>query len=370
MEAAFAAIREILPDIDIDAETVDPELLKRVEIKPVHFEHAVKATNPSSLRENIVEVPDTTWEDIGGLADVKRELQELVKLPIQYAELYSKFGTGSSKGVLMYGPPGCGKTLLAKAIANECGANFISIKGPELLDAHIGESEANIRNLFAKARAASPCILFFDEMDSIAKARGRDSGGSGLGDNVINQILTEIDAIESSRSVFIIGATNRPDILDPSIMRPGHLDSLVYIPLPDLESRVSIFKANLRKCPVASDVDVLKLAKGTEGFSGADITEICQRAAKNAIREDIAVDVYRAKLDAAEQPSGHLTSVGEITKAHFEEAMSRARRSVTDAQIEQYKTFIVKQRAAAASAQNFKFPGDDESADFAQSATC
>jgi transitional endoplasmic reticulum ATPase len=205
MEAAFQAIREILPYVDVDAETVDPELLRRVEIKAEHFAHAVKITNPSSLRENVVEVPDTTWEDIGGLADVKRELQELVKLPIQFADLYAKFGTGSSKGVLMYGPPGCGKTLLAKAIANECGANFISIKGPELLDAHIGESEANIRALFAKARAAAPCILFFDEMDSIAKARGSGQGGSGIGDNVINSILTEIDAIESSKSVFIIG---------------------------------------------------------------------------------------------------------------------------------------------------------------------
>ena len=360
MEAAFSAIREILPHVDIDADTVDPELLRRVEIRPEHFAHAVKSTNPSSLRENIVEVPDTTWEDIGGLVDVKRELQELVKLPIQFADLYAKFGTGSSKGVLMYGPPGCGKTLLAKAIANECGANFISIKGPELLDAHIGESEANIRALFAKARAASPCILFFDEMDSIAKARGRDSGGSGLGDNVINTILTEIDAIESTRSVFIIGATNRPDILDASITRPGHLDSLVYIPLPDFDSRVSIFKANLRKCPVAKDVDILKLARGTEGFSGADISEICSRAAKNAIREDIAIDVYKAKLEAAEQPSAHLEGVKEMTRAHFEEAMSRARRSVTDAQVEQYKQFIAKQRAAASDAVNFKFKPDGQ----------
>jgi len=264
------------------------------------------------------------------------------------------------------------------------GANFISIKGPELLDAHIGESEANIRALFDKARAASPCILFFDEMDSIAKARGgKGGGGSGIGDNVINTILTEIDAVEESKKVFVIGATNRPDILDPSIMRPGHLDQLVYIPLPDLASRLAIFKANLRKCPVADDVDVLKLAKSTDGFSGADITEICQRAAKNAIRQDIAIDIDNArnlahnggaiKLSSSSSSSDKtrssssggsaqpalLESVKCISKQHFEEAMSRARRSVSEAQIEQYKAFIKKQKADASSAVGFKF-GEDK----------
>jgi len=356
MEAAFSAIREIVPHIDLDADHIDPQLLNSVEIKAKHFEHAVSITNPSSLRESIVEIPDTTWEDIGGLEEVKRELQEMVKLPLEFASLYTKFGTGSSKGVLMYGPPGCGKTLLAKAIANECGANFISIKGPELLDAHIGESEANIRALFDKARAAAPCILFFDEMDSIAKARGgKGGGGSGIGDNVINTILTEIDGVEESKKVFVIGATNRPDILDPSIMRPGHLDQLVYIPLPDLASRIAIFKANLRKCPVSSDVDVMKLAQNTEGFSGADITEICQRAAKNAIRQDIAVDIDNARNELAGSKTMPLESVQCISKQHFEEAMSRARRSVSEAQIEQYKQFIQKQKADASQAVGFKF---------------
>lgn len=361
MEAAFAAIREIVPHIDLDADNIDPQLLNSVEIKAKHFEHAVSITNPSSLRENLVEIPDTTWADIGGLEDVKRELQEMVKLPLEFASLYTKFGTGSSKGVLMYGPPGCGKTLLAKAIANECGANFISIKGPELLDAHIGESEANIRALFDKARAAAPCILFFDEMDSIAKARGgKSGGGSGIGDNVINTILTEIDAVEESKKVFVIGATNRPDILDPSIMRPGHLDQLVYIPLPDFASRVAIFKANLRKCPVSPDVDINKLAQSTEGFSGADITEICQRAAKNAIRQDIAVDIDNANNILAGNKHLQRQSVQYISKHHFEEAMSRARRSVSETQIEQYKQFIQKQKADASSAVGFKFKDTNE----------
>lgn len=251
---------------------------------------------------------------------------------------------------------GCGKTLLAKAIANEAGANFISVKGPELLNAHIGQSEANVRALFDKARAAAPCILFFDEIDSIAKARGKGAGGSGLGDNVINQILTEIDGVESRKSVFIIGATNRPDILDPAVMRPGHLDQLVYIPLPDYGSRVSIFKANLRKCPLDPGVDIEKLALATDGFSGADITEICQRAAKNAIREDIRIDVENAKLllddDTHSKPH---ESVAFITKAHFEDAMNRARRSVSDKDIEQYKQFIVKQKKDAGEADGFSF---------------
>jgi len=379
MEAAFRAIREVLPYINIDEEggSLDPLLLQAIEITDAHFEGAIAATNPSSLRESVVEVPDVSWDDIGGLEDVKRELKELVQLPVEYGHLFEKFGTASSKGVLFYGPPGCGKTLLAKAIATEAGANFISIKGPELLDSHIGESEANVRALFDKARAAAPCILFFDEMDSIAKARGGGGGGSGLGDNVINQILTEIDSVESRKSVFIIGATNRPDILDTSVTRPGHLDQLVYIPLPDLLSRISIFKANLRKCPVDPGVDVIKLAKATEGFSGADITEICQRAAKNAIREDIALDVAAAAAELAnlseeekkKQQSGggkkkrsttkpskptH-AGVACIRKDHFEDAMARARRSVSDADIDKYKSFIKKQANEAKDAGSFTF---------------
>jgi transitional endoplasmic reticulum ATPase len=369
MEAAFRAIREVLPffDIDQDPESVDPRIFKAIKIGNEHFDQAVDATNPSSLRENIAEIPNTSWADIGGLEDVKQELRELVQLPVEYGHLYEKFGTASSKGVLFYGPPGCGKTLLAKAIANEAGANFISIKGPELLDAHIGESEANVRALFDKARAASPCILFFDEMDSIAKARsgGGSGGGSGLGDNVINTILTEIDSVEQKKSVFIIGATNRPDILDSSVTRPGHLDQLVYIPLPDYESRLSIFHANLRKCPVAPDVDVKKLAKNTEGFSGADITEICQRAAKNAIREDIEADVNRASNEAqldlnAEEGLKRFPGVKWIRREHFVEATNRARRSVSDEDVVRYKQFLTKQADDAKDAGGFSFAKGDK----------
>ena len=207
---------------------------------------------------------------------------------MEHPEKFEKFGMSPSKGVLFYGPPGCGKTLLAKAIANECQANFISIKGPELLTMWFGESEANVREIFDKARQSAPCVLFFDELDSIATQRGSSVGDAGgAADRVLNQLLTEMDGMSAKKTVFIIGATNRPDIIDPALLRPGRLDQLIYIPLPDEESRYQIFKSCLRKSPVAKDVDLRALAKYTQGFSGADITEICQRSCKYAIRENI-----------------------------------------------------------------------------------
>lgn len=299
-EAALQQIREKMDLIDLDDEQIDAEVLNSLAVSMDNFRWAMGKSSPSALRETVVEVPNVTWEDIGGLLNVKKELQEMIQYPVEHPDKFLKFGMSPSKGVLFYGPPGCGKTLLAKAIANECQANFISIKGPELLTMWFGESEANVRDVFDKARSAAPCVLFFDELDSIAKARGGSVGDAGgAADRVINQILTEMDGMNSKKNVFIIGATNRPDIIDSAILRPGRLDQLIYIPLPDEASRVQILKASLRKSPLAKDVDLAYLAKVTQGFSGADLTEICQRAVKTAIRESIEIEIKRERERAA-----------------------------------------------------------------------
>merc|ERR1712174_125789 len=257
---------------------------------------AMGSCNPSSLRETVVEVPNIKWDDIGGLEETKRSLQEMILYPIDHPEKFEKFGMQPSKGVLFYGPPGCGKTLLAKAIANECQSNFVSIKGPELLTMWFGESEANVRETFDKARTAAPCVLFFDELDSVGTARGSSAGSSGAGDRVLNQLLTEMDGAGAKKNLFFIGATNRPDILDEALIRPGRLDQLIYIPLPDKASRMQIFKAVLRKSPIAKDISFDFTADLTQDFTGADITELCHRAAKAAIRESISAEEDRRRL--------------------------------------------------------------------------
>jgi len=362
-EAAMQCIREKMDLIDIEEDTIDAEVLDAMAVCQDHFTYALGQSNPSSLRETVVEVPNVTWEDIGGLEDVKNELRELVQYPVEHPEKFEKFGMPPSRGVLFYGPPGCGKTLMAKAVANECQANFISIKGPELLTMWFGESEANVRDVFEKARAAAPCVLFFDELDSIASARGGSSGdGGGAADRVINQLLTEIDGVGSKKNVFVIGATNRPDIIDPALMRPGRLDQLVYIPMPDLESRLSILRASLRKSPINKDVDLHYIAVHTDKYTGADLKEICQRAAKLAIRENIDRDMERQRLraeagepmeeeeDLADDP------VPEIMPHHFEEAVRGSRRSVNDSQLAKYQSFGQILNTARGEMQNFSLP--------------
>jgi len=365
-EAALQCIREKMDVIDLEEDTIPAEVLNGMAVTQEHFRAAQSLSNPSALRETVVEVPNTTWEDIGGLENVKRELIETVQMPVLRPELFTKFGMSPAKGVLFYGPPGCGKTLLAKAIANECQANFISIKGPELLTMWFGESESNVRDLFDKARQASPCVLFFDELDSIARSRGSSLGDAGgAGDRVINQILTEMDGIGAKKNVFIIGATNRPDIIDPAVLRPGRLDQLIYIPLPDVPSRLAIFKANLRKTPVAEDVDLNHLAASTEGFSGADLTEICQRACKLAVRECVSMEAAaemerREKAERGEEVSAmdtdEVPTLGEVGRKHFVEAMRYARRSVSDNDIRKYEMFAQTLVTSRGLGNNFGFP--------------
>ncbi|CDP12653.1 unnamed protein product [Coffea canephora] len=332
---ADLAALEKMDVIDLEDETIDAEILNSMAVTNDHLQSALGTINPSALRETLVEVPNVSWDDVGGLENVKQELQETVQYPVEHPEKFEKFGMSPSKGVLFYGPPGCGKTLLAKAIANECQANFISIKGPELLSMWFGEAEANVRDLFDKARQSAPCVLFFDELDSIATQRGSSVGDAGgAADRVLNQLLTEMDGMNAKKTVFIIGATNRPDIIDPALLRPGRLDQLIYIPLPDEGSRHQIFKACLRKSPVSHHVHLRELAKHTEGFSGADITEIYN---PEAMEDDGSYEI------------------SEIKAAHFEESMKFARRSVSDADIRKYEAFAHTLQQSRGIGAEFRF---------------
>jgi len=339
-EAAMQQIREKMHLVDLDAEKIDSKVLNSLKISRQNFEYAVSVSDPSSLRETVVQNPNVSWDDVGGLEQVKTELRECVQFPVEYPEKYIKFGMNPSKGVLFYGPPGCGKTLMAKAVASSCNANFISIKGPELLSKWVGQSESNLREIFDKARAASPCVLFFDEIDSVGVSRSSGSGNNVSG-NMLNQMLAEMDGMNAKKNVFVIGATNRPDQLDSALLRPGRLDQLIYIPLPDEESRYSILRATLRKSPISKDVNLREMAIKTEGFSGADLTEICQRACKFAIKESIQFDI-QSSGDSSK--NSDIKDVDELTVKHFEKAMVTARKSVTDVELQRYENFARAQK--------------------------
>jgi transitional endoplasmic reticulum ATPase len=286
-EAAMICLRRIMPEIDFNLNRIPYDQLTRLEVHMDDFLAAFREVEPSAIREVFVEIPDVGWQDVGGLGSVKDRLLEAVQWPLKYPHLFERAGNRPPKGILLSGPPGCGKTLMAKAIANESEVNFISAKGPALLSKYVGESEQAVREVFRKARQASPCIIFFDEIDALVPVRSAVSSDSHVAERVLSQFLMELDGIEELKGVLVLGATNRSDILDPAVLRPGRFDELVEIPMPDEEDRREIFEIHLRNKPVAPRVSPASLASKTEGFSGADIAGVCHKAALRALRRAV-----------------------------------------------------------------------------------
>ena len=319
-EAAMRALRRYLPEINLEEETVPPEVLERLEVKKEDFDDALKDVQPSALREVMVEVPNVKWHDIGGLEEAKEELKQVVEWPLKIPEVFVKMGIKPPTGVLLYGPPGTGKTLLAKAIANESEANFISIKGPELLSKFVGESERGVRKIFKKARQVSPVIIFFDEIDALASIRSGGEFDSGVGDRVLNQILTELDGVESLNGVMFIAATNRPDLIDPALIRPGRIDKIIFVGAPDEKAREEIFKVHLKGVPLAKTFNLKELVQKTKGYSGADILGL--------VREAVLITLKENKMKP-----------GEVQSKHFEKAMEKPLPSLSQETEESYEGF-------------------------------
>jgi len=286
-EAAMKALRRYLPEIDLEEERIPPELLERMEVNADDFLMAFREITPTAMREVFIEIPSVHWSDVGGLADVKQHLIESVEWPIKYPEKFKQVGITPPRGVLLYGPPGCGKTLLAKAVATESEMNFISIKGPEVFSKWVGESEKGIREVFRKGRMAAPAVIFIDEVDSLIPRRGGGSSDSGVTERVISQLLTEMDGLESLQNVIVIAATNRPDILDPAMLRPGRFDRLIYIPAPDEDARLEILRLYTKGMPLADEVELTALARATKGYSGADLAAVCREAAMQVLRRGV-----------------------------------------------------------------------------------
>jgi transitional endoplasmic reticulum ATPase len=317
-EAGMRSLRRILPDIDLSSESIPSDTLRKIIVTMDDFMDVIKEMEPSAMREVFVEVPDISWDDIGGLESIKQEMQEAVEWPLKYQGIFTFADAMPPKGILLYGPPGTGKTLMAKAAANESEANFISIKGPELLSKWVGESEKGVREIFRKARQAAPCIIFFDEIDAIAPKRGGDFGDSHVTERLISQLLTELDGLEILTNVVVIGATNRPDIVDAALLRPGRFDRLLYVPPPDRDSRIQIIKIHVKKKPLDDAVDIERLADQTEGYTGADIASLSSAAVMLALREHVSK--YKDPKEAEE----HKEEL-KIHMTHFENAMKKIR---------------------------------------------
>jgi transitional endoplasmic reticulum ATPase len=323
-ETAMKALRRYLPQINLEEERIPPSVLEKMEVKMEDFMGAYKEVTPTAMREVYIEVPTVHWDDIGGLEEVKQELKEAVEWPIKTPEMFTRLGIKPPKGILLYGPPGCGKTLLARAVATESEANFITIKGPEVFSKWVGESEKAIREVFRKARMAAPSVVFFDEMDSLVPRRGLGFADSGVTERVISQLLTEMDGVVALEDIVVIAATNRPDIVDPAVLRPGRFDRLIYVHEPDDKSRLQIFQIYTRNVPLAKDVDLTQLVTMAKNYSGADIAALCREAAMHALRRDV--------------------NAKEVKLADFQEAIKRIGPSVTPDMEKWYKGFMQQVR--------------------------
>ncbi|ACJ16582.1 Hypothetical CDC48/VCP [Thermococcus onnurineus NA1] len=342
-EAAMVVLRRLINEgkISPEQERIPPEVLQELRVKKADFYEALKMVDPSALREVLIEMPNVHWEDIGGLDEVKQELREAVEWPLKYPKAFQRLGIDPPRGVLLYGPPGTGKTLLAKAVATESEANFIGIRGPEVLSKWVGESEKRIREIFRKARQAAPTVIFIDEIDAIAPARGSDM--NRVTDRLINQLLTEMDGIEKNSGVVVIAATNRPDIIDPALLRPGRFDRLILVPAPDEKARLEILKVHTRRVPLAKDVNLRELAKKTEGYSGADLEALVREAALIAMRRAIS----KLPTELIEEESEEFLEQLRVSKKDFEEALKKVRPSITPYMIEYYKNFEENRKSKA-----------------------
>ncbi|MCX8153152.1 MAG: CDC48 family AAA ATPase [Candidatus Bathyarchaeota archaeon] len=323
-ETAMKALRRYLPQINLEEERIPPSVLEKMEVKMEDFINAYKEVTPTAMREVYIEVSTVHWNDIGGLDEVKQHLKEAVEWPMKNPEIFKRLGIKPPKGILLYGPPGCGKTLLARAVATESEANFISIKGPEVFSKWVGESEKAIREVFRKARMAAPAVIFLDEIDSLAPKRGLGFSDSGVTERVISQLLTEMDGIVTLQDIVVIAATNRPDMIDSAVLRPGRFDRLIYVPEPDEKSRLQIFQIYTKNMPLAKDVDLNQLAATTKYYSGADIESLCREAAMHALRRDIKAQ--------------------EVTMKDFQEAMKEVGPSITPDMEKWYKSFMQQVR--------------------------
>ena len=334
-EAAMVVLRRLIKEgkVSPEHEQIPPEVLQELRVRKADFYEALKMVEPSALREVLIEMPNVHWDDIGGLESIKQELREAVEWPLKYPKAFQRLGIEPPRGILLYGPPGTGKTLLAKAVANESRANFIGIRGPEVLNKWVGESEKRVREIFRKARQAAPTVIFIDEIDAIAPARGME--GDRVTDRLINQLLTEMDGIERNSGVIVIGATNRPDILDPALLRPGRFDRLILVPAPDEKARLEILKVHTRRVPLAEDVNLRELAKRTEGYSGADIEALVREAALTAMRRVMA----ELPSEVVEEESEEFLERLKVSKRDFEAALKKVRPSITPYMIEYYKNF-------------------------------